>query len=229
MAGKRRGDCVILSALCCPISALSGTRFPVPHRKSFGVPLSSAKEWCLSINRCFSLVEKVPEDCCAVEEKRIGSTCPSCLRSGRRVKPITVAVMAKNTRFYLHVENLSENEMFFCPTEDCDVVYYDTEHHLIFRKPDIRVRVWQKEKVRDDVPVCYCFHHTISSIRKEYSEKGKSDVAARISAEVRATNCRCEVANPQGSCCLGNVSMALKLVGSDMWQATCDSVTSLHG
>ncbi len=158
----------------------------------------------------------MPEECCATEERHTGSACPSCLRLGRRIKPITVAVMVKETRFYLHVENLPQNKMFFCPTEDCNVVYYDTEHHLVFRKPDIRVKVWQKEKVRDDVPVCYCFHHTISSIRKEYLKEGKSDVTARISAEVRDANCRCEVANPQGSCCLGNVSMALKLVGIGM-------------
>jgi hypothetical protein len=158
----------------------------------------------------------MPEQCCNPTEKRVRPACPSCLRPGRFVKAITVAVMVKNTKFYLHTENLPDEGMFFCPTEDCEVVYYSVEHNLIFRKPDVRVKVWQKERMRDDIPVCYCFHHTISSIKEEYSNHGQSDVITRISVQVRAMNCRCEVENPQGSCCLGNVAMALKLVEGNM-------------
>ncbi len=94
--------------------------------------------------------------------------------------------------------------------KSCLIVYFNNKNHVVFREVDITVRVWQKQQ-DPDVPACYCFHHTISSIARELEEKGSTDVLARIGAEVRAGNCRCEVTNPQGSCCLGNVAKAVRM------------------
>jgi len=65
------------------------------------------------------------------------------------------------------------------------------------------------------VPVCYCFGYTPPKIREE----GKI-ASQTIAAEVKAGHCACEVKNPKGVCCLGDVArverlMAVELVGAD--------------
>ena len=93
----------------------------------------------------------------------------------------------------------------FCRTADCDVVYFRFNEAL-FRKDDLTVRVHQKEPDDPTVPVCYCFGWTPEKILAEIETTGKSAAFEKITAEVKADNCYCDVANPRGSCCLGNVS-----------------------
>ncbi len=58
--------------------------------------------------------------------------------------------------------------------------------------------------------VCYCFAVTEADLRREIAETGRSTAAAEITEHVRAGRCACEVKNPQGSCCLGNVARAIR-------------------
>lgn len=55
------------------------------------------------------------------------------------------------------------------------------------------------------MPACYCFNWTRARIRKEIKQAGKSQAVQEISMHMKANRCGCEVNNPQGSCCLGNV------------------------
>ena len=43
----------------------------------------------------------------------------------------------------------------------------------------------------------------------ELRESGETNVVERITAEVKAGNCACEVRNPGGKCCLGEVERAV--------------------
>ncbi len=150
------------------------------------------------------------EDCCIPKNStRKPEQCPECGKPGRVVKPITVSVMVKDPTFYLHLETLPHDGFFLCETKSCDIVYFNPEYAINFPKSQLRIKVWQKEN-DPDVLACYCFNNSVSSIQREIVEKGKSDVLSRISTEVKEGNCRCEVTNPQGSCCLGNVAKALK-------------------
>ena len=67
-----------------------------------------------------------------------------------------------------------------------------------------------KEPQDSTAPVCYCFGWTPEKIRAEVQVSGKSTVIDQIKAQVKAGNCYCEVTNPQGACCLGNVAQAVK-------------------
>ena len=97
----------------------------------------------------------------------------------------------------------------FCRTPDCDVVYF-RPNEALFRKDDLSVRVHQKEPNDPTVHVCYCFDWTPGKIRTQIEQTGQSTAVGEITARVKADNCYCEVTNPQGSCCLGNVA---KVVG----------------
>jgi hypothetical protein len=93
------------------------------------------------------------------------------------------------------------------------VVYFERATGSVFRKHDLRTRVGLKER-DDPVPICYCFDVTEADLRNEIATRGSTAVPAMIAAEVRAGHCACEVRNPQGSCCLGNVSGAVAALWS---------------
>ena len=96
----------------------------------------------------------------------------------------------------------------FCETPTCPVVYYTADGSQVL-KTKLRVRVGLKE-TQDPIPVCYCFNVTERMIHEEIERTGKSTASTRIGAEVKAGNCRCEVENPSGRCCLGEVMQAEK-------------------
>lgn len=99
---------------------------------------------------------------------------------------------------------------YLCEERSCDVVYFPSNPEApIFNRSDLLVRVGVKE-TEDPIPVCYCFGFTRQDIWDEIRQTGKSSVAERITAEVKAGNCACEVKNPSGKCCLGNVKRAEK-------------------
>jgi hypothetical protein len=91
----------------------------------------------------------------------------------------------------------------FCRTRDCDVVYFADV--VIFRKPDLKVRIGIKE-TDDPIPLCYCFGYTREDVRRQIRERGSTDIPHLITAEVKGGFCACEVKNPAGSCCLGEIN-----------------------
>jgi len=102
-----------------------------------------------------------------------------------------------------------QEEFYFCRTTTCEVVYFRPEEAL-FRKEDLAVKVGLKEPNDPAAPVCYCFGWTPEKIWAEVQATGKSTVVDQIKAQVKAGNCYCEVTNPQGSCCLGNVASTIQ-------------------
>ena len=100
----------------------------------------------------------------------------------------------------------------FCPDPDCDVVYFDGNGSL-FATQDLRVPVWQKLPFGTRL-VCYCFGESEASIRAEIEAGGRSGAVERIREHIAAGRCGCEVRNPRGTCCLGDVTAAVNRVES---------------
>jgi len=65
---------------------------------------------------------------------------------------------------------------------------------------DLRVRVHAKHPDDDKAPVCYCFDYTPADI------EASTSIRETITREVQAGHCACEVRNPKGSCCLGDIA-----------------------
>lgn len=94
----------------------------------------------------------------------------------------------------------------YCATSSCEVIYFDDEAEVIFRETELIVPVHAKQPDNEAVPVCYCFGHSPQSIRQEIETSGSSNAIASVTAEVKAGRCACEVKNPKGSCCLGDMA-----------------------
>ena len=99
----------------------------------------------------------------------------------------------------------------FCPDPVCDVVYF-AEDGRTYSKAALRVPVWQKEPAGARV-VCYCFGENEADIRSEIELNGRSDAVERVRAHIKAGRCACEVRNPRGACCLGDVSATVTRLG----------------
>lgn len=152
-------------------------------------------------------------DCCSskVNEVKIenGGVCPTCNNKAKNVKLITLKSLLKSTA----LETLNANvNHYFCSSKECDVVYFDADNkkYLI---SDIKVAVHQKD---DDVttPICYCFDWTKEKIEKFVKQELSPNPIEHIRKNIKEDRCGCEVNNPQGGCCLGNVSKYIRSIKS---------------
>ncbi|MGH7743573.1 MAG: putative iron-sulfur cluster-binding metallochaperone [Candidatus Dormibacteria bacterium] len=144
-------------------------------------------------------------DCCSVNGKSrtvpAVMACPVNGARSRHVDLLTVRSLVRQLAL-----GMPNTEYYFCEAADCDVVYFPLDRQAAsFRRSDLLVRVGIKESL-DPIPVCYCFDFTRKDIVDEIAVKGRSTVAERITKEVKAGNCACEVKNPSGKCCLGHVT-----------------------
>jgi hypothetical protein len=132
--------------------------------------------------------------------------CPQCRQPGRAVSAMTIeAMLIAEAKARLS----QTNGFHFCATPECDVVYFRSASGEVVLRRDVRVPIFQKSQDPNRL-VCYCFGFTEAMAVEEIRATGRCTIPQRITAEIKAGNCACEIRNPQGSCCLGNVQAAVK-------------------
>jgi hypothetical protein len=132
-------------------------------------------------------------------------TCPECGEKSHSVDRLTLkALLCPNA-----LARLEADSYRFCPTHTCGVVYFGEEAVSVYHQADLKVRVGCKQ-TDDFAPMCYCFGHTIGSLREEINKTGASSVVASITAHIQADRCGCDVNNPSGHCCLGEVNKIVR-------------------
>ena len=146
------------------------------------------------------------DDCCYAGTRADldSPTCTRCHATGKPVDELTVKALLTESA----LARFEPGAYRFCPDADCDVVYF-AEHGGTFSKPDLRVGVWQKEPMGSRA-FCYCFGETDNTIGAEIARTGASHAAERIRAHIKAGRCACEVRNPRGVCCLGDINAAVE-------------------
>ena len=103
-------------------------------------------------------------------------------------------------------------DYLFCRTQTCPIVYFSPGGEQTFLLENVRERVYQKEPDADDVWVCYCFRHRVGDVRTA-SPAARGAILADIDTGIRTGHCACDLRNPQGSCCLGNVRALIQRMG----------------
>lgn len=145
--------------------------------------------------------------CCHTFALNKGSDrCRGCGRVGVPVKDITIKHLVKPSKVG-EIKDLGG--FYFCATPGCEVVYFDNGRDIYLYKGGINVRVGIKES-EDPIPVCYCFTRTKKMILDQIKNTGTSTVVEEITARVRAGECQCEIKNPSGRCCLGEVKRVVE-------------------
>ena len=133
------------------------------------------------------------------------NACPTNSQPGKRIDTLTVKALLARP-----LTDIVASEFFFRRDPDCPTVYYSADGAQLFAEADLREKVFQKHPFEDDVFACYCFRHTAGTIRSEVHSLGASSVPDAINAGIQADKCACDIRNPQGSCCLGDVRSLVK-------------------
>lgn len=148
-------------------------------------------------------------DCCSSTKEGTCSLpttppgiCPSCGKKGKPVAVLTVKSLVRDHRRVPVSTSYS-----FCRNTECEVVYFSDQS--VFTKPDLKVRVGIKETV-DPIPLCYCFDYSREDIHRDIEATGETSILEEIKADVQGGFCACEVKNPSGTCCLGDITRAIQ-------------------
>ena len=147
--------------------------------------------------------------CCSVSatpaKDDASNICPVCASKDKKLKLITLKSLLK-PKSLATID--AQQQYYFCKDANCETVYFNNKGQ-IFTTDNIKVRVHQKDSALD-VSVCYCFDWTPKNIAQAAKEGRLEQIAPSISAHIKAGRCGCEVNNPQGSCCLGNVNSVIQ-------------------
>ncbi len=156
--------------------------------------------------------------------------CPSCGEKAKRVHSVTLAASLKDEfaqsfpaqdHACCHSDQQGcagtkkETSWRYCDSKDCDVVYFSEIDETVFHKSQLKVAVGVKETTGER-PLCYCFGHSIASIKEELKTKGQSDAPEDIRTKMKNPGCRCETENPSGSCCLGSVTKGIQIAKDEL-------------
>jgi hypothetical protein len=135
---------------------------------------------------------------------RVVNTCPECGKAGKPIPRQTVSAMLS-----VSLRKVQDTQYLFCRTQTCPVVYFSAQSEQTFTIEQVCERVYQKEPEAEDVFICYCFRQTVGDLRAA-SLEGRLAIVDVINTGINAGQCACDLRNPQGSCCLGNVRGMIK-------------------
>jgi len=124
--------------------------------------------------------------------------CPACTEAGAPVDRVTLEAL-------LTADGLRRGvpaQPRYCGNAECPIVYFDVEGGVTFTEPDLTVRVYGKHPDDAGTPVCYCFGVTVGAMVN--GERAR-ELRESVAREVQAQHCACEVKNPKGGCCLGDL------------------------
>jgi hypothetical protein len=150
---------------------------------------------------------KIDDACCLVAEAAspARAECPISKTSSHKVQRRTLEHLLKPEK----VAAIQNVQYYYCTDPNCKVVYFSNDNVPYFTVEDVTVKVFAKD-AGDTVHVCYCFDWTRERIKNEIAKTGTSSAAAQIAREIKAGNCACDIKNPKGECCLGDVNMVVK-------------------
>ena len=97
----------------------------------------------------------------------------------------------------------------FCAERNCRIVYFEEQGDRIFTVDDLRIVVGVKATT-EPIPLCYCFGFDERHLREEIAQTGTTTIPEKISHLIREGLCACDVRNPSGRCCLGDVKKIAK-------------------
>lgn len=137
-------------------------------------------------------------------------SCPACEQPGKRVPHVTLQSL-----LLVDLRELRASDYRFCAAADCPVAYFATDGSQTFTVTQVRVPIWQKAPAPATL-VCYCFKITSAMICADTQGTDGSTIVAQIQAGIKDGLCACEITNPQGSCCLGNVGREVARVAGAM-------------
>lgn len=142
--------------------------------------------------------------CVTLETTAEHATC----KCGEQSKPVSRKTVLSMLRPEF-LEGALEGTFRYCGSRGCPIVYFEEQGTRVFTVDDLRIVVGVKA-ITDPIPLCYCFGFDESHLREEILQNGVTTIPEKISHLVREGLCACDVRNPSGLCCLGEVNRVAK-------------------
>ncbi len=122
--------------------------------------------------------------------------CPICNGEAQEVKSIIVKHFVKEN----YVDEIQDGNYHICLNENCDVVYFNSDQGLVFKKDSVKMPIWFK-KDADPKYICYCNGVTEKQIIDAILYKDAKNMKDIIKITGAMKNGQCETKNPLGKCC----------------------------
>jgi hypothetical protein len=132
--------------------------------------------------------------------------CPACGAGSTSVEIGTVKAQLVPQA----LARLTPGGFHFCPGPECRTVYFSDDHQT-FDVDDVRVSVWQKQP-RGARMICYCFGENEADMTREIGAQGRTLAIERVRRHIADRRCACEIRNPRGACCLGDLTASIKML-----------------
>ena len=136
----------------------------------------------------------------------------ACSQCGSKASAVDL-LTAKALLTEMALRRLALVPLYFCQKRACSVVYFTTDGQ-VYTLTDVRVPVWQKEPAGGR-RMCYCFDENEASMVRELVETGRCGAVQRVRDHIAADRCACEVRNPRGTCCLGDLMKAVARIEAE--------------
>jgi len=146
--------------------------------------------------------------CCLVTEETdapLRAVCSESATDSKKIQRRTIEHMVKPEL----ADKILDSQYYYCADADCPVVYFSMENTNKFTIEDLQVAVFAKDPGKN-VNVCYCYDWTRGRIEDEIGTTGVSTASKEVAEKVRASLCECDIKNPKGTCCLGDINTVIK-------------------
>lgn len=98
------------------------------------------------------------------------------------------------------IDKIQKCNYYICLNEDCNVVYFNLDKNIIFKKQDIKTPIWYKKDANPKY-ICYCNQVTEQQIINAVLDQGAKNIKDIIKITGAMKNAKCEINNPLGKCC----------------------------
>lgn len=157
------------------------------------------------------------DDCCRISPGDTLSDRSICTACGQKGKPVSALTIRSLTRrHWPHYAEITDG--YFCTNPNDSTVYYFPTLDLTVDKEHVVDRVGIKE-TEEPIYVCYCFRHTKQGIESDFMEHSRSMIEENVREKVSGKLCSCEVTNPSGQCCLGDIRKTYKRLEEELVSA----------
>lgn len=119
-----------------------------------------------------------------------------CYGETQEIKSITVKHFVRDN----FVDEIEDSKYNICLNKDCDVVYFNLDKELVFKKDSLKMPIWFKKDANPKY-ICYCNKVTEQQIIDAIHYKNAKDMRDIITITGAMKNGECETKNPLGKCC----------------------------
>ena len=136
--------------------------------------------------------------------------CPKCDVQGKSIDEVTIKAQLKKEK--RETMGSKPDELIFCNSSGCGVVYYSSSNNELFFEEDVKSKVTCKNE-DPATPLCYCRKYKKADAQRDMQNMEDKELVQHIKKILSQGKSSCKKTNPKGSCCTADIKKWLKKYG----------------